>query len=110
MKTAKPTNRRNFLLAAGLGGAGAVAAVATGIRKPDAEYLKGDSEIYAISLDTLDVKALTDRKGEDSSPEASPDGAWIAYASSSNSYSAPGNIFLRCATKPASAPKPAVAT
>jgi hypothetical protein len=28
MKT-KPTNRRNFLLAAGLGGAGAVAAVAT---------------------------------------------------------------------------------
>jgi hypothetical protein len=26
---AKPTNRRNFLLAAGLGGAGAVAAVAT---------------------------------------------------------------------------------
>jgi len=51
----------------------------SGIRKPDAEYLKGDSEIYAISLDTLEVKALTDRKGEDSSPEASPDGKWIAY-------------------------------
>jgi hypothetical protein len=29
MKTIKPTTRRNFLLAAGLGGAGAVAAVAT---------------------------------------------------------------------------------
>ena len=27
MKTIKPTNRRNFLLAAGLGGAGAAAAV-----------------------------------------------------------------------------------
>ncbi|HRB13550.1 MAG TPA: S9 family peptidase, partial [Vicinamibacteria bacterium] len=51
----------------------------SGIRKPDAEYLKGDSEIYAISLDTLEAKALTDRKGEDSSPEASPDGKWIAY-------------------------------
>ena len=51
----------------------------SGIRKPDAEYLKGDSEIYAIALDTLEVKALTDRKGEDSSPEASPDGKWIAY-------------------------------
>ena len=51
----------------------------SGIRKPDAEYLKGDSEIYAISLDTLEVKALTDRRGEDSSPEASPDGKWIAY-------------------------------
>jgi nitrous oxide reductase len=36
MKTAKPNNnRRNFLLAAGLGGAGAAAAVATGI-KPQA--------------------------------------------------------------------------
>ena len=51
----------------------------SGIRKPDAEYLKGDSEIYAIALDTLEVRALTDRKGEDSSPEASPDGKWIAY-------------------------------
>ncbi len=51
----------------------------SGIRKPDAEYLKGDSEIYAIALDTLEVKALTDRKGEDSGPEASPDGKWIAY-------------------------------
>jgi hypothetical protein len=29
MKTIKPTSRRNFLLAASLGGAGAVAAVAT---------------------------------------------------------------------------------
>jgi dipeptidyl aminopeptidase/acylaminoacyl peptidase len=51
----------------------------SGIRKPDAEYLKGDSEIYAITLDTLEVKALTDRKGEDSSPKPSPDGKWIAY-------------------------------
>ena len=30
MKTTRSTTRRNFLLAAGLGGAGAVAAVATG--------------------------------------------------------------------------------
>ncbi len=27
----------------------------SGIRKPDAEYLKGDSEIYAVALDTLEV-------------------------------------------------------
>jgi len=51
----------------------------SGIRKPDAEYLKGDSEIYAISLDTLEVKTLTDRKGGDSQPLVSPDGKWIAY-------------------------------
>jgi hypothetical protein len=35
MKTIKPTNRRKFLLAAGLGTAGAVA-VATTVRKPQA--------------------------------------------------------------------------
>jgi hypothetical protein len=34
MKTIKPTNRRKFLLAAGLGTAG-VAAVATAVRKPE---------------------------------------------------------------------------
>jgi hypothetical protein len=32
MKTTKTTNRRNFLLAAGLGGAGVAAAVATGTK------------------------------------------------------------------------------
>jgi hypothetical protein len=35
MKTAKPSNRRNFLLAAGLGAAGAAAVAATGA-KPQA--------------------------------------------------------------------------
>lgn len=34
MKTVKPSNRRNFLLAAGLGGAGVAAAVATGTKAP----------------------------------------------------------------------------
>jgi dipeptidyl aminopeptidase/acylaminoacyl peptidase len=51
----------------------------TAIRKPDAEYLRNDSEIYAIDLKTLEVKALTDRRGPDSNPTVSPDGQWIAY-------------------------------
>jgi dipeptidyl aminopeptidase/acylaminoacyl peptidase len=50
------------------------------IRKPDAEYTWGDSEIYAVDLKTLEVKALTDRKGPDGSPRVSPDGRWIAYS------------------------------
>ncbi|HSE38536.1 MAG TPA: S9 family peptidase [Blastocatellia bacterium] len=50
------------------------------IRKPEAEYLRGDSEIYAIDLKTLDVKPLTDRKGPDGNPSVSPDGRWIAYS------------------------------
>jgi dipeptidyl aminopeptidase/acylaminoacyl peptidase len=49
------------------------------IRKPDAEYLDGDSEIYAVDLDTLDVRALTDRKGPDRGPAVSPDGRFVAY-------------------------------
>jgi dipeptidyl aminopeptidase/acylaminoacyl peptidase len=50
------------------------------IRKPDAEYLHGDSEIYAVDLKTLGVTALTDRKGPDSNPTVSPNGQWIGYA------------------------------
>jgi len=33
------------------------------IRKPEAEYLRNDSEIYAIDVATLAVKTLTDGKG-----------------------------------------------
>src|SRR5215475_637902 len=51
----------------------------SGVRKPDAEYLRNDSEIYAVDLTTLDVKALTDRKGPDGNPVVSPDGKYIAY-------------------------------
>jgi dipeptidyl aminopeptidase/acylaminoacyl peptidase len=51
----------------------------SGIRKPDAEYARGDSEIYAIDLASLTVKTLTDREGPDGNPAASPDGKWIAY-------------------------------
>ncbi len=51
----------------------------SGIRKPDAEYQLGDSEIYAIDLATLDIRPMTDRAGPDSNPEPSPDGRWIAY-------------------------------
>jgi dipeptidyl aminopeptidase/acylaminoacyl peptidase len=49
------------------------------IRKPEAEYLRGDSEIYAFDLATLEVKTLTDRKGPDGNPQVSPNGQWIAY-------------------------------
>lgn len=50
------------------------------IRKPDAEYLHGDTEIYSIDLETLEIKALTDRKGPDYGARISLDGKWIAYA------------------------------
>jgi len=49
------------------------------IRKPEAEYQWGDSEIYSVNLDTLEIKRLTDRKGPDRGARISPDGKWIAY-------------------------------
>jgi dipeptidyl aminopeptidase/acylaminoacyl peptidase len=49
------------------------------IRKPEAEYLHGDTEIYAADLKTHAVKALTDRKGPDRGARISPDGLLIAY-------------------------------
>ena len=52
----------------------------SGIRKPDAEYQDNDSEIYSVDLKTLEIKALTDRKGPDYGPRVSPDGKWVAYS------------------------------
>jgi dipeptidyl aminopeptidase/acylaminoacyl peptidase len=49
------------------------------VRKPEAEYQWGDSEIYSVNLDTLEIKSLTDRKGPDRGARISPDGKWIAY-------------------------------
>ncbi len=51
----------------------------SGIRKPDAEYLRGDSEIYAFDLESKSPEQLTDRKGPDGGQRVSPDGKWIAY-------------------------------
>ena len=49
------------------------------IRKSDAEYLRNDSEIYAVSLTGGAIRQLTDRKGPDNNPQVSPDGKLIAY-------------------------------
>ena len=48
-------------------------------RKPEADYLRGGSEVYALSLKDGQIRALTDRDGPDSNPQVSPDGRFIAY-------------------------------
>ncbi len=72
----------------------------SGIRKPDAEYLQGDSEIYAVDVATLSVKELTDRRGPDSNPVVSPDGKWIAYTGydDQNYTSTLANVYLMDST------------
>jgi dipeptidyl aminopeptidase/acylaminoacyl peptidase len=49
----------------------------SGIRKPEAEYLRRDSEIYSVDVATGVATALTSRKGPDDEP--APQGDWIAY-------------------------------
>jgi dipeptidyl aminopeptidase/acylaminoacyl peptidase len=61
-------------------GADANSILFSAIRKPDAEYLHGDTEIYSVDLETLDITALTTRKGPDRGARVSPDGKWIAYS------------------------------
>jgi dipeptidyl aminopeptidase/acylaminoacyl peptidase len=48
-------------------------------RRTDADYEPFDSEVYRIDLGDESLHPLTDRRGPDSRPVASPDGAHIAY-------------------------------
>jgi dipeptidyl aminopeptidase/acylaminoacyl peptidase len=51
----------------------------SGNRDPDWEREPFDSEVYALSVDTGAIAALTDRNGPDTDPVVSPDGRLIAY-------------------------------
>lgn len=48
-------------------------------RKPDAEYLRFGSEIYALNTATKQITPLTSRDGADQEPTVSPNGKYIAY-------------------------------
>ena len=50
-----------------------------GNNAPDAELDPIESEIYAVELGDLSMRALTSRDGPDASPAVSPDGKRIAY-------------------------------
>jgi dipeptidyl aminopeptidase/acylaminoacyl peptidase len=48
-------------------------------RRPDFEYDRAGSDIYALNVSNGQIKQLTDRKGPDGNPAVSPDGKMIAY-------------------------------
>jgi acylaminoacyl-peptidase len=48
-------------------------------RRAESGYDPLNTEIYEVSVDTRNIKALTDRKGPDTSPTMSPEGQRIAY-------------------------------
>ena len=51
-------------------------------QKPEAEYARGQSNLYSVNINTLNVKELTSREGTESSPRVSPDGSKIAFVGS----------------------------
>ncbi len=51
----------------------------SGLRVEDADWQVQESEVYALDVESGDVRQLTDREGPDGGPVVSPDGEWIAY-------------------------------
>ena len=51
-------------------------------QKPEAEYARGQSNIYSVDVNNLKLKELTYREGTESSPQVSPDGSRIAFVGS----------------------------
>ena len=51
----------------------------SGLRVPDADYIYRESEIYAVDIESGEIRTLTDRKGPDFGPEISPDNKLVAY-------------------------------
>ncbi|HYY57161.1 MAG TPA: S9 family peptidase [Pyrinomonadaceae bacterium] len=63
--------------------------VFSAVRKPEAEYLRGGEDIYALSIAGGGIRALTDRNGPDYAPAVSPDGrsiAFLGYDQNDNTY------------------------
>src|SRR5439155_448191 len=48
-------------------------------RHPESDHAYFDTEVYEFSVADGALRALTNRKGPDNSPEVSPNGKWIAY-------------------------------
>ena len=55
-------------------------------RRIDWENEPLDSEVYEIAVADGAIRALTDRRGPDTSPVVSPDGRWIAYLGFDDRY------------------------
>jgi dipeptidyl aminopeptidase/acylaminoacyl peptidase len=55
-------------------------------RRADGELELEDSELWAVAVSGISMRALTDRRGPDRSPEVSPDGKLVAYLGFDDRY------------------------
>ena len=51
-------------------------------QKPEAEYARGQSNIYSVDVNNLELKEITSREGTELSPQVSPDGSKIVFVGS----------------------------
>ena len=51
-------------------------------QKPEAEYARGQSNLYSVDINNLEINELTAREGTESSPKVSPDGTKVAFIGS----------------------------
>jgi dipeptidyl aminopeptidase/acylaminoacyl peptidase len=63
-------------------------------RHAESEHEFFDSEVYEFGVADGSVRALTNRKGPDDSPEVSPNGKWIAYEGFDDRYQGHQNTKL----------------
>lgn len=54
----------------------------TSYRKPQAEYARGQSNLYIVDINSQSITALTTREGTESAPSISPDGSKVAFIGS----------------------------
>lgn len=55
-------------------------------RHPESDHEYFDTEVYEFSVADGALRALTNRKGPDNNPAASPNGRWIAYTGFDDRY------------------------
>ncbi len=51
-------------------------------QKPNAEYARGQSNLYSVNIHDLEIIELTSREGTETSPKVSPDGSKVSFIGS----------------------------
>lgn len=51
-------------------------------RKPEAEYARGQSNLYSVNINSSEIVELTTREGTEYAPAVSPDGTKVAFVGS----------------------------